>query len=74
MVHGWMRRVSKRLVSRTRQKGGYPPASLLYMGSGLHAETGCRKVYAGEVSERLKNPMEEKETTGDGACKKYDNN
>jgi len=27
------------------------PASLLYMGSGLHAETGCRKVYAEEVFE-----------------------
>jgi len=26
-------------------------ASLQYMGSGLHAETGCRKVYAGEVFE-----------------------
>jgi len=24
---------------------------LRYMGSRLHAETGCRKVYAGEVSE-----------------------
>jgi len=27
------------------------PASLRYMGSRLHAETGCRKVYAGEVFE-----------------------
>jgi len=27
------------------------PASLRYMGSGLHAETGCRKVCAGEVFE-----------------------
>jgi len=26
-------------------------AFLWYMGSRLHAETGCRKVYAGEVSE-----------------------
>jgi len=29
--------------------GMHPPASLRYMGSGLHAETGCRKVYDGEV-------------------------
>jgi len=53
-------RVSKRLVSGRRQKdlyqvedkkGRHPPAFLRYMGSRLHAETGCRKVYAGEVSE-----------------------
>jgi len=43
-----MRKVSKRLVSRRRKKGE-SSASLRYMGSGLHAETGCRKVYAGEV-------------------------
>jgi len=29
----------------------HPPASLRYMGSGLHIETGCKKVYAGEVFE-----------------------
>jgi len=53
MVHGWMKKVSKslRLVSRRRKKGRHPPAFLRYMGSRLHAETGCRKVYAGIVSE-----------------------
>jgi len=33
------------------KKGRHPPASLRNMGSGLHAETGCRKVYVGEVFE-----------------------
>ena len=56
------------------KKGRYPPDSLLYMGSGLHAETGCSKVYAGEVFEWKKNPMEVKETIGDGGCRKYKNN
>jgi len=51
MVNGWMRRVSKRLVSRKRKKRRHPPAFLQYMGSRLHAETGRRKVYAREVSE-----------------------
>jgi len=51
MVHGWMRRVSRRLVSGRRKKGEIPPAFLRYMGSRLHAETGCRKVYAGDVFE-----------------------
>jgi len=46
MGHGWMKRVSKRLVSRNKKKGRHPPASLQYMGSRLHAEIGCRKVYA----------------------------
>jgi len=43
------------------------------MGSGLHAETGCRRVYAGEVFECQKNPMEAKEMTGDGDGRKYAN-
>jgi len=46
-----MRRVSKRLVSRRRKKRRHPPAFLRYMGSRLHVETGCRLVYAREVSE-----------------------
>jgi len=48
-----MRRGSKRLrlVSWRREKGEDSPASLRYMGSGLHAETGCRKVYVREVFE-----------------------
>jgi len=51
MVYGWMRRVSKKIVSRRRKKGMHPAAFLRYMGSRLDGETGCRKVYAGEVSE-----------------------
>jgi len=43
------------------------------MGSRLHAETGCRKVNAGEVCERQKNPMAAKETIGDGGGRKYAN-
>jgi len=36
------------------KKGRRLPASLRYMGSGLHAETGCRKVCAREVFENAK--------------------
>jgi len=45
------------------------------MGSRLHAETltGCRKVDAGEVFEWQTNPMEAKETIGDGGGRKYAN-
>ena len=31
------------------------PAFLRHMGSGLHAETGCKKVYAGKAFERKTN-------------------
>jgi len=43
---GWMSRISKRYVSRRRKKEevSWPTAFLRYMGSGLHAEIGCRKV------------------------------
>jgi len=41
----------KDLYPGKEKKGRHPPASLRYMGSRLHAETGCRKVYAGEVSD-----------------------
>jgi len=33
------------------KKGRHLPAFLQYVGSGLHAEIGCRKVVAGEVFE-----------------------
>jgi len=46
-----MRRVSKKIYQGEGKKGRHPPAFLNYMGSRLHAETGCRKVYAREVSE-----------------------
>jgi len=43
------------------------------MGRGLHADTRCRKVYAGEVFETQKNPMEAKEMIGDSGGRKYVN-
>jgi len=43
------------------------------MGSRLHAETRCRKVYAGEVSKSQKNFMAAKETIGDGGGRKHAN-
>jgi len=46
MVYGWLRRVSN---TKEKKRGRHPPASRCYMGSGLHAKTGCRKVYAEEV-------------------------
>ena len=39
------------LYQGEEKMGRHPPAFLRYMGSRLHAETGCRKVYAVEVSE-----------------------
>jgi len=41
----------KDLYQGEEKKGRHPPAFLRYMGSRLHAETGCKKVYAGEVFE-----------------------
>jgi len=55
------------------KKGRHPPAFLRDMGSRLHAETGCRKVYAGEVFELQKYPTSVKETIGDGGGRKYAN-
>jgi len=49
MVHGWMRRVSKDFHQGEEKKGRHPTAFLQYIGCRLHAETGCRKFYAGEV-------------------------
>jgi len=39
----------KDLYQGEEKKERHPPAFLRYMGSRLHAETGCRNVYAGEV-------------------------
>jgi len=50
-VHGWMRRISKRLVSRRRKIWEISTILSKVRGSRLHAETGCRKVHAWEVSE-----------------------
>ena len=68
LQHGtWMDEEGfKKTISGRTKKGRHPPAFLRYMGSRPHSETGCRKVYAGEVSERQKNPMTAKETIGDG--------
>ena len=53
LQHGtWMGEEGfKKTCIKERKKGRHPPASLRYMGSRLHAETGCRNVYAGEVFE-----------------------
>jgi len=39
------------LYQGEEKKGRHPPAFLRHMGSGLHTETGCRKVYDGEIFE-----------------------
>jgi len=49
-MDGW-RGIKKDLYQGEGKKGRHPLASLRYMGSGLHAETGCRKVYAGAIFE-----------------------
>ena len=54
------------------EKGRHPPAFLLHMGKGLHAETECRKMLGKYLSAK-KNPIEAKETTGDGGGRKYVN-
>jgi len=51
MVHGWMRRVEQCIVSRKRKKGEAPTSLLRHIGSRLHAEAGCKKVYAWKVFE-----------------------
>ena len=54
------------------EKGRHPPAFLLHMGKGLHAETECRKMLGKYLSAK-KNPIEAKETIGDGGGRNYDN-
>ena len=55
LQHGtWMdeKGFKKTCIREKEKRGGtHQPLRLRYMGNGLHAETGCRKVYAGEVSE-----------------------
>jgi len=63
----------KDLYQGEGKKRRHPPAFLRYMGSRLHAETGCRKIYAWKVSERQKNSMAAKKTIGDGGGRKYAN-
>jgi len=48
LQHGtWMdgEGLKKKLYQGQEKKVRHPPASLRYMGSRLHAETGCRKVF-----------------------------
>ena len=50
----WMDEESfkKTCIKEEKKSAGiHQPAFTRHMGSGLHAETGCRKVYAGEVFE-----------------------
>jgi len=54
----------KDLYRGEETKERHPPASLRYMGSGLHAETGCRKVYAGEVFSDKKIPWKRRRRLG----------
>ena len=68
MIDGWGE-FQKDLYQGAGKKGRHPPALLQHMGSGLHAETGCRKVYAWEVFEGHKNSMEAMEMIRDsGWC------
>ena len=43
----------KTCIKEKEKRARHPPAFLRHMGSGLHAETGCRKVpvYAWKVSQ-----------------------
>jgi len=54
------------LYQGEEQKGRHTPAFLRYMGSRLHAETGCKKVHVAEVSEWQKKSMAAKDTIVDG--------
>jgi len=71
-MDGWAE-FEKDLYPGEGKRGRYPPAFVWHMRSGLHAETGCWKVYAGEVSEAQKNSMAAKETNKDGGGRKYAN-
>jgi len=51
MVHGWMRRVSKKHVSKKRKKRRHPSDFVRHMLTDFTAETKCGKVYAGQVFE-----------------------
>jgi len=52
MVHGLRRgEFKKDLYQGEEKKGRLAPAFIQYMGSIIHAEIGCREVYAGEVFE-----------------------
>jgi len=64
----------KNTCIKEKEKRGGPHQP--FYGSGLHAATGCRKVYAREVFDLLhKNPMEAKEMPriGNGGGRKYAN-
>jgi len=51
MVHGWRGEIQKELYQEEGKRRRHLAALLRHMGSGLYAETGCRKVHAGKVFE-----------------------
>jgi len=74
LQHGtWMDEESfKQTCIKEKEKRGGTQQP--FYGSGLHAETGRRKVYAMEVFYLLhKNPMEAKEMIENGGGRKYAN-
>jgi len=74
MVHGWMRRVSKRLVSGREKKRGdihHPFYSTRVADFMLRQEAG--RFMLGKYLSDKKNPMVTKETIGDGGGRKYAN-
>ena len=71
-LDGWGE-FQKDLYQAERKRGRHPPAFLRHMGSGRHAETGCRRVYTGEVFEWQKNSMEAGEMFGDSGGRNYAN-
>jgi len=74
MVHIWIRRVSRRLVSRRRKKGRHLPAFLRHMGSGLHVQgQDAGKFVLKKYLSEKKNSMKLKETFGAGSGRNYSN-
>jgi len=69
-MDGW-REISKDLYQGEAKKGRHPPDSLRHVGSGLHAETGCRKVYASKLFEWQTNSMKAEEMFGDSGGRNY---
>jgi len=70
MIHGWMRRVSKRLVSRRRKKG-QPLYSTWAVDFMLRQDAG--RFMLGKYLSDKKNLMEAKKTIWDGSGKKFAN-
>ena len=74
--HGtWMEKESfkKTCIKEKEKNGGIHKPFYGEWSGGLYGETGRRKVYAGGVFEWQKNPMEAKETLGNGGGREYAN-